>query len=255
MDLSKRVLTGCVPDILDKRDFKIERPLKSFFTSFLPSEVSYDSYVKRIDDQDGEGCCVGCATSKALEVAYLLHKNIDIDFSIRYVYENGKKKDEWKGEEYEGTSIRGTLKGIKEFGACEENVLPFIPKQLIDTAFNDKIKNNAKKYNIKEYYNLFGNTGSINFWKLKMAIYKYGFAIIGMSLPDNFGRDFIYDVKNVKNMDYSSGHAMLIVGYNDKDSVVKVVNSWGKDFGKEGRCFVSYDILKDACFSAWSFSI
>lgn len=38
-------------------------------------------------------------------------------------------------------------------------------------------------------------------------------------------------------------HAMLIVGYNDRQRVFIVRNSWGSDWGVDGYCYLSYDYV------------
>jgi len=38
-------------------------------------------------------------------------------------------------------------------------------------------------------------------------------------------------------------HCMVIVGYNDKYNAFKVLNSWGKNWGYGGYCYMSYDLF------------
>lgn len=44
-------------------------------------------------------------------------------------------------------------------------------------------------------------------------------------------------------------HAMLLVGYNDRQRVFIVRNSWGKDWGVDGYCFLSYDYVANPDFN------
>jgi transcription initiation factor IIF auxiliary subunit len=39
-------------------------------------------------------------------------------------------------------------------------------------------------------------------------------------------------------------HAMCVVGYNDRVGAYKIMNSWGKDWGQEGYCWVDYKLFK-----------
>ena len=41
---------------------------------------------------------------------------------------------------------------------------------------------------------------------------------------------------------FIGGHAMCIVGYDDSERVVKIVNSWGTRWGEDGFLRISYDI-------------
>jgi hypothetical protein len=38
-------------------------------------------------------------------------------------------------------------------------------------------------------------------------------------------------------------HAMLCVGYSDPDKVFIIRNSWGKDWGDKGYCYIPYDYV------------
>jgi hypothetical protein len=46
------------------------------------------------------------------------------------------------------------------------------------------------------------------------------------------------------------GHAMLAVGYSDKDRVFIVRNSWGEGWGDKGYCYIPYDYLINPKFNS-----
>jgi len=50
------------------------------------------------------------------------------------------------------------------------------------------------------------------------------------------------------------GHAMCIVGYNDKTRMFAIANSWSKNWGDEGFGFMPYDYIanQDYCGDFWS---
>jgi len=41
-----------------------------------------------------------------------------------------------------------------------------------------------------------------------------------------------------------SGHAMVIVGYDDETKLFEVRNSWGEQWGNKGYAFIDYDTMK-----------
>ena len=45
------------------------------------------------------------------------------------------------------------------------------------------------------------------------------------------------------------GHAVLAVGYDDKTERVKVLNSWGKSWGKGGYFFMPYAFITDTTYA------
>jgi C1A family cysteine protease len=46
---------------------------------------------------------------------------------------------------------------------------------------------------------------------------------------------------------------MLVIGYNDLSKRYLVMNSWGKEWGKNGYCYIPYSYLHDTnlTFDRW----
>jgi len=40
------------------------------------------------------------------------------------------------------------------------------------------------------------------------------------------------------------GHAVCIVGYDDRKKLLKFINSWGEDWGAQGYGYLPYDYVK-----------
>lgn len=66
-------------------------------------------------DQGSEGACVGFGFSHELAAAPVEVKNITNDFA-RTFYKRAQQLDDWKGEDYEGTSVLAGAKAAKEIG-------------------------------------------------------------------------------------------------------------------------------------------
>ena len=49
--------------------------------------------------------------------------------SARMLYQNARLYDEWKGEDYEGSSCRGAMKGFHKHGVCTEKFWPNFEKE------------------------------------------------------------------------------------------------------------------------------
>jgi len=89
----------------------------------LPFELDRRREVPIILDQGKEGACTGFGL--AAVVNFLLrnrmHKTPRRDFvSARMLYEMARRYDEWEGDKYEGSSIRGAMKGWHKHGVCSE---------------------------------------------------------------------------------------------------------------------------------------
>ena len=61
-------------------------------------------------------------------------------------------------------------------------------------------------------------------------------------------------VINFNKYDVSKGgHAVLVVGYSDTKQALKIVNSWGYDWGQNGFAYISYQYLYNVqWFEAWA---
>jgi C1A family cysteine protease len=55
-----------------------------------------------------------------------------------------------------------------------------------------------------------------------------------------------------KNDQYQGGHAICIVGYDDRKKQFKFKNSWGIVWGDAGYGYLPYDYMKQYCLDAWS---
>ncbi len=50
------------------------------------------------------------------------------------------------------------------------------------------------------------------------------------------------------------GHAVMAVGYDDNTRLIKIRNSWGKEWGKKGYFFMPYDFIinPNYCDDFWT---
>jgi hypothetical protein len=139
MKSTKRTVTlDARPDRPDIRDRIYLPPLKSLPPQFPPPQwVSNQlpKYVKAglVLDQGKEGACTGFGLAGV--VNYLLYrqsveanKPAPVRVSPRMIYHLARKYDEWPGEDYEGSSCRGAMKGWFHHGVCSEKLWPYRDK-------------------------------------------------------------------------------------------------------------------------------
>jgi hypothetical protein len=116
------------PDTVDFRDQMYVATLVE-----VPPRITLAKYKKSrvpILDQGLEGACTGFGLATVAN--YLLRgRTIDPDLehvSPRMIYEMARRYDEWPGEQYEGSSARGAMKGWHKHGVCSEKIWPYDPK-------------------------------------------------------------------------------------------------------------------------------
>jgi C1A family cysteine protease len=223
----------------------VEKPLG--FGANLPSSYSLEKYVASIGDQGQEGTCVGWATTYyAASIAYnvLATKNgfpttNQWHYDPIYTYENIKEKnDKTCGE---GSYIEDALVLLIEKGAKRKELDPArcgnVPSWF---------SSGMTLLNVKDAFYLYKKTDSRNakIEAVCQMLSENKPVVIGMNLPKSFhfiGRDG--EFKPAANEAASGGHAMCVVGYDDKKfgGAFRIVNSWGSSWGDNGSCWVKYD--------------
>lgn len=154
-------------------------------------------------DQGNEGACVGF--SWAHELAAKPARNaVTPKLAHDAIYKAAQKIDEWPGEDYDGTSVLAGAKAVAAMGY------------------------------MKEYRWAFGLDD------LVLAVGHAGPAVLGINWYDamfNTGVDGYVRVGGA----IAGGHAILCFGVNVKAKYFRLHNSWGRDWGENGNCKVSFD--------------
>lgn len=197
----------------------------------------------RILDQANEGACTGFGLAATIN-GLLQKKGIeDAWVSQRMLYEMAKLHDEWPGQDYEGSSCRGAIRGWANMGVCRNTEWRFVPNQpgrlTIGRAKAARERTLGAYYrvrpNITDYHAALSEAGVLyasakvhNGWfapKGKPKTIKPGGAQIG-------------------------GHAFAIVGYNGDGFWVQ--NSWGPGWGDNGVALWLYEDWLDNVTDCWA---
>src|SRR5688572_9302182 len=106
------------PDRIDIRDWSYQPHLGA-----LPDQIVSCDSVPAILDQGQEGACTGYALAAVINFRIAARK-LRRQVSPRMLYEMARRYDEWPGEDYEGSSARGAMKGWVAHGVCSEESWP-----------------------------------------------------------------------------------------------------------------------------------
>lgn len=91
-----------------------------------------------------------------------------------------------------------------------------------------------------------GQLQSGNVQQIKEEIESWNPVLISIPVYPQFDSlstsDQIYNSTAGK---YEGAHALCVVGYDDSRQAVKIINSWGTDWGIDGYGWISYDFLKN----------
>lgn len=221
------------PDTVDFRDKMYQPSLVE-----VPARIDLQDYQKwkvPILNQGKEGACTGFALATVAN--YLLRKRKDAPdeapVSPRMLYEMAKRYDEWPGEDYEGSSARGAMKGWHKHGVASEKNWPYSQNSQ-DQILTDRRASDAARRPLGAYYRV----NHKDLVAMHCAIAEVGILFATSIVHqgwERIARDGTIPFQTKK----IGGHAFAIVGYNDRGFWIQ--NSWGPYWGKDGFALVTYD--------------
>jgi hypothetical protein len=206
--------------------------------------------VPKILDQGQEGACTGFGLAAVINLLNAKKRNVKFNASPRMLYEMAQKHDEWPGEDYDGSSCRGAIRGWKNMGVCSDNDWPYKknnPGSLtIERAYAARSNTLGAYYRLRaeinDYHAALNEVGAIyvsanvhSGWMNPRAEKGTSLAIIN---PDN---------------NNTGGHAFAIVGYNDLGFIVQ--NSWGPRWGTKGFALWLYEDWLNNISDGWVFRL
>lgn len=203
--------------VLDRRPEFDERsrnyPIRALVPSSLKRGRSWP-ITPRLD-QGNEGACVGFAWTHELAGLPAIYKGVTNDFAYS-LYREAQRRDAWPGEDYEGTSIIAGARSVKAWGF------------------------------MREYRWAFGIDD------LMLALAHTGPAVLGtywLNSMWNPRPSGLLEVSGGK----VGGHAYLargvllkprLPGEKNLGPVIRCVNSWGSDWGKQGEFYIRVEDLE-----------
>lgn len=231
----------------DKRDYSFKQE-----NSSVRPEVNLTQYDSAVGDQDHLGSCASFSITSAYEnLVNQKYPNYFSDLSKLYHYYHTRYLERTVGQDFGVLHLRNAFKSIKDYCICAEefwiyNVYKF-DVQPPPPAYSD-----STKRTILNYASLNGTTETIN--------------AINENYPVVVGMDVFHDFMELNSsnpvlsmpgpMDYSlGGHAVCLVGYSIPEKRFLAKNSFGKDWGNNGYCWIPFDYSDSYIFDRWIFNI
>ena len=235
---------GCLKDPVDSRDIPMGLVLPIFT---IPVSFDFSKTMSPVRDQGSEGTCVAFASvSGVKEYQDKLEYHRLIKLSPRFLYSLCKKFDGMPFQE--GTYPRIAMKVLLNHGVCHESFWRYLPNKR--TLPHKGANQDAKKFKIKAYARL------KSLLEMKRSLLINGPFIAGVKV---FKSWFTQRVEREgfiplprRNDELAGGHAICIMGYDDKLKIFKFKNSWGAKWGDQGYGYLPYGYMKKYCSDAWS---
>ncbi len=258
-----KVVLDARRDRLDLRDREYRPPLISLPASW-PREADIAKYfplynqMGMVLNQGEEGACTGFGLAGVInflvwwdavsqEGDALKKEEIQTrKVSPKMLYNMARIYDEWKGEDYEGSSCRGAMKGWHKHGVCSQKSWPNHKHKTEEYPAKDWAKE-AVENPLGVYYRI--NKDSVV--DMQAAIMEVGAIYCSATVHTGWQKiissDILPTIKQTKRK--MGGHAFAIVGYNKEGFIVQ--NSWGGEWGFHGFAVITYRDWVENSTDAW----
>lgn len=231
----------------------------SFYVPPVPENITQSSlrpFESRVEDQGQIGSCFAQTGIGALELMEVKAKKQFIDLSRMFNFYYTHKDEGTLGSD-EGATMRGTVKSLAKYGTCVESLWPYDTSKMWTKPSPQAIADAATR-KIAEYQSVPADVMQVR------GLLNMGFPIIcGFDLFTEFmsvqvAMSGLVPDPKPKISKPAGGHAMLIVGFDDKKvssanemGMFCLRNSWGQGWGDQGHAWVSYRYFAENAFDPW----
>lgn len=229
--------------ILDDVNYQhVDQLAKGLSFTDPPNSYSLKKYAPIPGNQGQAGSCVSWASGYAalsMSLAIQLElpdSNLErLTRSPMFIYNQTKF-----GSCEEGSSLVKALDFLKQKGTCSIN--EFNPKDCTIQPDSNLLKI-ASEFKVKEVYRLFDKDASQDDKVIAtiQSIASNKPVIIGMKIKSSlFKVNKSGNYKPSPTEQDEGGHAMCVVGYDQKKQVFEILNSWGPQYANQGYFYISY---------------
>jgi hypothetical protein len=246
------------PDRIDFRDLFYRPPLVSLEREY-PSAALIDKYLTRycddgmILDQGKEGACTGFGLAAVINYLYWARRQHlesaepPARVSPRMLYHMARLYDEWDGEDYEGSSCRGAMKGWHRHGVCSETLWPYADRRGRYVRPKKRWSEDAAGRPLGAYYRI--NKDSL--LEMQAAIGEVHAIYVSAGVHEGW---LLKKTKQLTAIEMAGkkeigGHAFAIVGYREDGFIIQ--NSWGPGWGYRGFAVLTYPDWLQNGMDAW----
>lgn len=232
----KRHMYGWVKDRPDHRDAKLQ--VSRFKSFFLPKKVDLRPQCSPVENQGEIGSCTANATTSAVEFLLKKMKQGERELSRLFLYYATRvwvAGDDPTSDN--GAMIRDVMKAMASYGTCTEEIWPYDLTKFSNVP-SPMARAEAKNRQILHYYRC------QNLRAIKGCLAE-GYPVVGgFSVPESIEGDITlktgFVLYPLPKENFIGGHAVLIVGYDDRKKLLTFQNSWGTEWGDKGFGYLPY---------------
>ncbi|HEY0978696.1 MAG TPA: C1 family peptidase [Flavobacteriales bacterium] len=239
------------PKLYDRAE--VYEPLADNVNAPLPERISLESFAPERLNQGQQGSCVAWASAYAartiVQAKATGQKADAVAFSPSYLYNQIKIDNSDCQGSYIFRAMDNMLKG---------GVLPFSKFAYTDQSCakqpSIEERRTAEQYRIKGFQRLSlnGDDQRTDMVAMKQQLAQGSPVVIGMMVGGSFmqemeGRELWTPTSSDYQQSGFGGHAMCVIGYDDyfvkgekEGGAFQIMNSWGKEWGRNGIAWVRY---------------
>jgi C1A family cysteine protease len=238
---------GWIPDLPDHRDFVFAAPPAILLR--LPRRVDLTKVCPPVYDQGEIGSCTANAIGGAIQFDQIKQRLRGKFMPSRlFIYYNERVMENTVRDDA-GAMIRDGIKSVAKQGVCPEKMWPYDPapyppnahltKKPLPVCYKEATKHTAVQY----------QRVPRNLTQMKGCLASGFPFVIGFTVYESFESD---EVAKTGKMPMPAtrehvlgGHAVMVVGYDDKMERFRMRNSWGTNWGLKGYFTMPYAYLLD----------
>ena len=215
----------------------------------LPEAVSLLRFAPDRQNQGKQGSCVAWSSVYAartiVEAASTGQTGNSTAYSPAFVY------NQIGLEGCEGAYIQNAMEFMTNKGVVPFNAFPY-DDQDCSRQPNAAMVNNAAQNRMHGFTRLTDGAGTegINVRAVKEHLAKDAPVVIGMMVGGSFmqnmmGKELWTPTDEDRSQMGFGGHAMCVIGYDDRKQAFQIMNSWGPEWGNNGIAWVRYADFKE----------
>lgn len=241
----------------DRYDAQSRQSPEDGSKAVMPASIDLTPYCPEVRHQGYIYSCVGWAAGYgALSIQRAILNNCtDKPVITRNAHSALFLYNQIKAEDCDqGSRISDALTFLTKNGDCLARQFDFdvndcaqLPDSMVTTQ--------ARRFAIDDFLTLFSarENAAEKVRRVKLALSKKKPVIVGLLVLRNF-----YELKNAQywhphlgSQVAAGGHALVVVGYDDRKGAFRLMNSWGKNWGDNGYIWVKYPDFGDFCKYAY----
>lgn len=231
----------------DRRDHRLKL---LDYKAQVPKSVSLRSNLPYVFDQGSIGSCTAnSAGSMYSWVALRQGAGLFIPSRL-FLYYNTRALQGTVSYD-SGASLRATMQSMRTYGVCSETLWPYEYAKLFETPSSPCYSEGAERQALS--YAAVSISLVVMKNVLRTRPFVLGIAVYSSFMSPSVARTGQVPVPNTRTETLLGGHAILVMGYDDRRKSFLCRNSWGTGWGLRGDFYLpyAYATSRRLAFDAW----